>query len=343
MNYYWIKLKTDFFENDAIDFLLEQTNGSDYVALYLKLCTMVANTNGQLLKQIGEMIIPYDVKRIARDTKFFSEDTVIVALELYKKLGLIYQHEDGVLEIVNFNNMIGSEKDGEHYKKLGAERQRRFRERKKQALLESKNEGNCESNVTSNVTDNVTVTDESNVTDNVTVTQNSDVTDNVTITSHRNVDIRDKSLEIRDNNINSINTKERGNNINNIGVTSSVTHNDNSSLKNQKDHARSYGKYKNVTFKNSELDELKNKYGDTLDEHINILDEYIERTGKKYNSCYLAMKKWVHKAYLEHLAESENEEVQLDSKFYEKKEDKTSEEIQAESKRLREALANNQL
>lgn len=340
MNYYWIKLKTDFFENDAIDFLLEQTNGSDYVALYLKLCTMVANTNGQLLKQIGEMIIPYDVKRIARDTKFFSEDTVMVALELYKRLGLIYQHENGVLEIANFNNMIGSEKDAEHFKKLGAERQRRFRERKKQALLESKNEGNADSNVTNNVT----VSEESNVTDNVTVTSDSNVTDNVIITSQRNVDIRDKSLEYRDKNINSINTKERGNNINNIGVTQSVTHNDNNNFsKNKKDLARSYGNYKNVILNDSEFEELKNKFGETLDEHIQILDEYIERTGKQYNSCYLAMKKWVHKAYLEQLAEKESETPQLDSKFYEKKEEKTSAEIREESKRLRQALANNQL
>ena len=42
--FYWIKLKTDFFEQDAIDFLLSQTNGSDYIALYIKLCTMTANS-----------------------------------------------------------------------------------------------------------------------------------------------------------------------------------------------------------------------------------------------------------------------------------------------------------
>ena len=48
-----------------------------------------------------------------------------------------------------------------------------------------------------------------------------------------------------------------------------------------------------------EYQELQSVYGDAVNEHIQILDEYIERTGKKYNSCFLAIKKWVHNAYLE--------------------------------------------
>ena len=107
--FYWIKLKTNFFEQDAIDFLLSQPSGSDYIALYLKLCTMTANTNGQLATQIGEILIPYDAQKIARDTKYFSVDTVIVAMELFKKLGLIYESSDNVLQIAEYENMVGSE------------------------------------------------------------------------------------------------------------------------------------------------------------------------------------------------------------------------------------------
>lgn len=55
------------------------------------------------------MIIPYDVDKITRDMKYFSRDTVIVALELYKKLGLIYQELDGTLVIAHHSALVGSE------------------------------------------------------------------------------------------------------------------------------------------------------------------------------------------------------------------------------------------
>ena len=81
--YYWIKLKTDFFDRDEIDFLLSQENGCEYIVLYQMLCLMVANTNGKLVKEMNEIIVPYDVKKIVRDTKYFTFDTVTIALELY--------------------------------------------------------------------------------------------------------------------------------------------------------------------------------------------------------------------------------------------------------------------
>ena len=107
--YYWIKLKTNFFDQDEIDFLLSQKNGCEYVVLYQMLCLNTANTNGKLENRIGEMIVPYDVDKIVRDTKYFDYDTVIVALELYKKLGLIYLNENGCLMIANYDEMVGSE------------------------------------------------------------------------------------------------------------------------------------------------------------------------------------------------------------------------------------------
>ncbi len=36
--YYWIKLKTNFFNQSEIDFLLAQPNGCEYVVLYQMLC-----------------------------------------------------------------------------------------------------------------------------------------------------------------------------------------------------------------------------------------------------------------------------------------------------------------
>ena len=107
--YYWIKLKTDFFNQETIDFLLSQENGCQYIVLYQMLCLNTANNNGEMATRIGEMIVPYDINKIVRDTKYFTFDTVAVALELFKKLGLIYQEEGQILKIANFDEMVGSE------------------------------------------------------------------------------------------------------------------------------------------------------------------------------------------------------------------------------------------
>lgn len=122
--YYWIKLKTDFFNQETIDFLLSQENGCQYIVLYQMLCLNTANNNGEMATRIGEMIVPYDVNKIVRDTKYFTFDTVAVALELFKKLGLIYQEEGEILRISNFDDMVGSETSS-------AKRVREFRERQK--------------------------------------------------------------------------------------------------------------------------------------------------------------------------------------------------------------------
>lgn len=106
--FYWIKLKENFFDLETIDWLIAQKNGCEYIVLYQKLCLMSANKGGRLAMQIGEMIVPYDVNKIARDTKF-DIDTVIVALELFQKLGLIYEESDGVLKIPYVEEIVGSE------------------------------------------------------------------------------------------------------------------------------------------------------------------------------------------------------------------------------------------
>ena len=161
--YYWIKLKTDFFSKKEIDFLLSQENGCEYVVLYQMLCLNTVNNNGRLEEKMGEMIVRYDINKIVRDCKYFDYDTVIVALELYKKLGLIYEEEDGILKIANIDDIVGYAKTDEHTRLLNVERQRRFRQKQKDK-------------------------------DNVTVTDN--------ITLERNVEYRDKSIEYRDiNNI----------------------------------------------------------------------------------------------------------------------------------------------
>ena len=130
--FYWIKLKTNFFSREDIDFLLSQKNGAEYVVLYQMLCLNTANSDGRLESKIGEMIVPYNVDKIVRDCKYFDIDTVNIAMALYKRLGLIYEEEDSVLKISNYDEMVGSET-------AWAEKKRLYR--KNQKLLK------CEDNV----------------------------------------------------------------------------------------------------------------------------------------------------------------------------------------------------
>jgi len=139
--YYWIKLKTDFFNQEAIDFLMSQPNGCQYIVLYQMLCLQTANSNGVMATQIGEVIVPYDVKKIVRDTKYFDFDTVTVALELFKRLGLVYQDDGEILRIANLNHMVGSESAS-----MAAIKKREYRERlkdKKEDNIEDKKRTNC--------------------------------------------------------------------------------------------------------------------------------------------------------------------------------------------------------
>lgn len=107
--FYWIKLSDRFMTSDTVDFLMEQKDGANYVVLYQMLCLKSVNNNGELARRIGEVIIPYDEEKIQRDCKWFSIDTVRVALNLYKKLGLIYAQDDGILKIADFDRLIGSQ------------------------------------------------------------------------------------------------------------------------------------------------------------------------------------------------------------------------------------------
>lgn len=91
--YWYIQLNVNFFGDERIDWLCEQKNGYAYVVLYLKLCLKTANNNGILARQIGDMIIPYNVDKIAEITHI-NVDIVRVALELYKKIGLVYEADE---------------------------------------------------------------------------------------------------------------------------------------------------------------------------------------------------------------------------------------------------------
>ena len=123
--YYWIKLKDSFMSSDAIDYLMSQPDGANYVVLYQMLCLKTINTGGCLVSKIGEMLIPYDAEKIQRECKWFSLATVRVALSVYKQIGLIFESPDGILTISNYSDIVGSETDYSAQKRLQRENRRR--------------------------------------------------------------------------------------------------------------------------------------------------------------------------------------------------------------------------
>ena len=110
--FYWLQLKEDFFEDDAIEWLEEQKpNGRDYAYFYLKLCLKSLKSNGILIREVGNILIPYDNKKLAELTKM-EFDTVCVAMELLKKIGLVEILENGEIYITQLENLIGSVSKG---------------------------------------------------------------------------------------------------------------------------------------------------------------------------------------------------------------------------------------
>lgn len=106
--YYWLKLKEDFFQEDTIAWIEEQEKGKEYTLFYLKLCLKSLKTNGILIRRVGSMLVPYDTKQLSKITNT-DLDTVIVSMELFKKIGLVEILENGEIYLPELEKMVGSE------------------------------------------------------------------------------------------------------------------------------------------------------------------------------------------------------------------------------------------
>lgn len=105
-------------------------------------------------------------------------------------------------------------------------------------------------------------------------------------------------------------------------------------LNTNKPSKHKYGEYSHVLLTDKEHTHLLDLYGDSLDEHIKILDEYIETSGKKYKNHSLVIQKWVHDEWMKR----NKDKPTLDSKFYAEQSTKTDKEVQDEFNRLRAQL-----
>lgn len=109
--FYWLQLKEDFFDTDAIQWLEEQPNGKEYSLFYLKLCLKSLKTNGILIRNVGNLLVPYDARKLSEITRT-DYDTVVVAMKLLEHIGLIKILENGEIYIEQLESMIGSQSIG---------------------------------------------------------------------------------------------------------------------------------------------------------------------------------------------------------------------------------------
>lgn len=100
-------------------------------------------------------------------------------------------------------------------------------------------------------------------------------------------------------------------------------------------HKHKYGEYQHVLLTEKEHTHLVELYGSSLDEHIKILDEYIETSGKNYKNHSLVLQKWVHDEWTKR---NKNNPVKLDSKFYVQESNQSDEDLMNEFNRVRREI-----
>lgn len=112
----------------------------------------------------------------------------------------------------------------------------------------------------------------------------------------------------------------------------------NNTFNNKKDvytRKHKYGEYQHVLLTDKEHAHLIELYGSSLDEHIKILDEYIETSGKNYKNHSLVLQKWVHDEWVKR---NKNNPVKLDSKFYVQENNQSYADVQKEMERVRKEI-----
>ena len=127
--FYWLKLKRDFFKRHDIRIIESMPNGKDYLLFYLKLLCESVDHEGNL--RFSESI-PYNENMLATITDT-NVDIVRSAVKVFTELGMMEVMDDGTYYMTEVNKMIGSAVNNDN-----ANRQRRFREKKKALALQER-------------------------------------------------------------------------------------------------------------------------------------------------------------------------------------------------------------
>lgn len=141
--YFWIKLKEDFFDSEQMDFIHDMPNGAEYIYIYLRLCLRFANNDGIVERRIGpDVRLSYDMQKLA-EIVHSTTDSVVVALQVFKQIGLVEEIHNGSFIIPGVRDMVGSESPS-------AQRMRKLRA--KAAALPISAASHCDADVTTKVT-----------------------------------------------------------------------------------------------------------------------------------------------------------------------------------------------
>ena len=75
---------------------------------FLKLALKSLKDDGRLIRYVGETLIPYDVKALAKLTNT-SPDTVAVSMKTFLEIRLVSQLESGEIYLNQIEEMVGSD------------------------------------------------------------------------------------------------------------------------------------------------------------------------------------------------------------------------------------------
>ena len=139
--FYWLKLKRDFFKRHDIRIIESMNNGKDYILFYLKLLCESIDHEGRL--RFSESV-PYNEQMLAVITDT-NVDIVRSAVKIFTDLKMMELMDDGTYFMSEVTKMTGSAVDNDN-----ANRQRRFREQRREMLTD----GKALQNVTEPVTKN---------------------------------------------------------------------------------------------------------------------------------------------------------------------------------------------
>ena len=121
----------------------------------------------------------------------------------------------------------------------------------------------------------------------------------------------------------------------NVGAYINTNKQNTKELNTNKQSKHKYGEYQHVLLTDKEHTHLVELYGSSLDEHIKILDEYIETSGKSYKNHSLVLQKWVHDEWTKR---NKNNPVKLDSKFYVQENNQSDEDLMNEFNRVKREI-----
>lgn len=127
--FYWLKLERDFFKRHDIQIIESMQNGKDYILFYLKLLCESIDHEGSLRFNDN---IPYNEEMLSIITRT-NIDIVRAAIKVFTNLKMMEILDDGTIYMNAVNKMIGSAVNNDN-----ANRQRRFREKQKELLLQER-------------------------------------------------------------------------------------------------------------------------------------------------------------------------------------------------------------